>query len=56
MHLFALWAEPRGDGARTMLDLAGMLAPSRFESVIERSEELGLFDLTAVEDVRRLYI
>jgi len=37
--------------ARTLLDLAGMLSTARFERVLERSEELQLFDLVALEDV-----
>ncbi len=41
--------------ARTMLDLAGMLRPASLEAVLERSEERGVFDLTAIEDVRGRY-
>lgn len=41
--------------ARTKLDLAAMLRPGPFEGVLERSEELGLFDLPAIEDVQRRY-
>lgn len=41
--------------ARTTLDMGATLSPSRLEMVLERSEQLGLFDLTAVEDVRRRY-
>jgi very-short-patch-repair endonuclease len=41
--------------SRTILDMAGMLRPERFEGVLERSEELGVFDLTSVEGVRQRY-
>jgi hypothetical protein len=34
---------------RTLLDLAATFSPSRLERVIERSEELGRFDLRPVE-------
>jgi very-short-patch-repair endonuclease len=37
--------------SRTLLDLAGMLAPSRLERATERSLALRLFDLRAVEAV-----
>jgi very-short-patch-repair endonuclease len=37
--------------ARTLLDLAGMLAPGPLERAVERSLELRLFDLAAVADV-----
>jgi hypothetical protein len=37
---------------RTTLDLAATLPPPSLEGVLERSEERGLFDLAAVEDVR----
>lgn len=37
--------------ARTLLDLATMLSPAQVERALERSEELGLFDLVALEDV-----
>jgi hypothetical protein len=37
--------------ARTHLDLAATLPPRRIERVLERSEELQLFDLTAVEEL-----
>jgi very-short-patch-repair endonuclease len=37
--------------ARTQLDLAAMLSPTRLERVLERCEELGRFDLVALEDV-----
>jgi very-short-patch-repair endonuclease len=37
--------------ARTLLDLAGMLSTTRFERVLERSEELQRFDLVALEEV-----
>lgn len=37
--------------ARTKLDLAAMLSPWRLERVLERSEELGIFDLGPIEDV-----
>jgi very-short-patch-repair endonuclease len=37
--------------ARTLLDLAAMLSASRFERVLERAEERGLFDLTAVDEL-----
>jgi very-short-patch-repair endonuclease len=36
---------------RTLLDLAAMLAAERFERVLERSEELRLFDLEAVDEL-----
>lgn len=39
---------PVTDVARTLLDLAGMLAPGPLERAVERSLELRLFDLTAV--------
>lgn len=41
--------------ARTKLDLAGILSPRRLERVLERSEELGLFDLGPLEDVLGRY-
>jgi very-short-patch-repair endonuclease len=37
--------------ARTLLDLAPTLPKARLEGVLERSEELGVFDLAAVEEV-----
>jgi very-short-patch-repair endonuclease len=37
--------------ARTLLDLAAMLSTTRFERVLERSEELRRFDLLALEEV-----
>lgn len=37
--------------ARTFLDLAAMLSPAQLERALERSEELGQFDLVALEDV-----
>ena len=37
--------------ARTLLDLAAMLSPPQLERALERAEELGLFDLVALEDV-----
>ena len=37
--------------SRTLLDLAGMLAPTRLERAVERSLALRLFDLRAVEAV-----
>jgi hypothetical protein len=37
--------------ARTKLDLAATLNPWRLERVLERSEELGLFDLGPIEEV-----
>ena len=37
--------------SRTLLDLAGMLAPTRLERAIERSLALRIFDLRAVEAV-----
>lgn len=37
--------------ARTLLDLAIRAAPRQLERLLERAEELGLFDLRAVEDV-----
>ncbi|HYJ21696.1 MAG TPA: type IV toxin-antitoxin system AbiEi family antitoxin domain-containing protein [Solirubrobacterales bacterium] len=37
--------------ARTLLDLAAMLSPTQLERSLERSEELGLFDLLALEDM-----
>jgi very-short-patch-repair endonuclease len=37
--------------ARTQLDLAAMLSATRFERILERSEEQGRFDLVALEDV-----
>jgi hypothetical protein len=36
---------------RTLLDLAGMLSAARLDRVLERSEELGLFDLGPVESL-----
>jgi very-short-patch-repair endonuclease len=36
---------------RTLLDLAGMLSAERLERALERSEELGLFDLGAVDEL-----
>lgn len=41
--------------ARTTLDLAATLSPPSLAGVLERSEERGLFDLTAVEDAQRRY-
>jgi hypothetical protein len=37
--------------ARTLLDLAAVLPPDRFDRVLERAEELRLFDLRAVEEL-----
>ena len=37
--------------ARTLLDLAAMLSPVQLERALERAEELGRFDLAALEDV-----
>jgi predicted transcriptional regulator of viral defense system len=37
--------------ARTLLDLAAMLSPAQLERALERAEELGRFDLVALEDV-----
>jgi very-short-patch-repair endonuclease len=37
--------------ARTKLDLAAMLSMSRLERVLERSEERGVFDLAAIDDL-----
>jgi hypothetical protein len=37
--------------ARTVLDLAAVLSPDRLERVLERSEELRLFDLAAVDEL-----
>jgi hypothetical protein len=37
--------------ARTLLDLAPTLSPLRLERVLERSEELELFDLAALEEI-----
>ena len=37
--------------SRTLLDLAGVLAPTRLERAVERSLALRLFDLRAVEAV-----
>ena len=37
--------------ARTKLDLAATLNPYRLERVLERSEELGLFDLGPIDEV-----
>lgn len=37
--------------ARTFLDLAAMLSSVRLERALERAEELGRFDLVALEDV-----
>jgi very-short-patch-repair endonuclease len=37
--------------ARTLLDLAAILSPAQLERALERAEELGLFDLVALEDV-----
>ena len=36
---------------RTLLDLAAVLSAARFESVLERSEKLGLFDLARIDDL-----
>jgi len=36
---------------RTLLDVAATFSPSRFERVLERSEDLRLFDLGAVDDL-----
>jgi very-short-patch-repair endonuclease len=36
---------------RTLLDLAAVLRPERLEGVLERAEELRLFDLTAVDEL-----
>jgi hypothetical protein len=37
--------------ARTKLDLAAMLSKARLEGVLERSEERGIFDLSALDDL-----
>ena len=37
--------------ARTLLDLAGTLPVARFERVLERSEELDLFDLGPIDEL-----
>lgn len=37
--------------ARTLLDLAGMLSSTRLERVLERAEELQLFDLVALQEI-----
>jgi very-short-patch-repair endonuclease len=37
--------------ARTLLDLAPMLSPAQLERALERAEELGRFDLVALEDL-----
>ncbi len=37
--------------ARTLLDLAATLSPARLGRALERAEELGHFDLVALEDV-----
>jgi len=37
--------------ARTLLDLAAMLSPGRLVRALERAEELGHFDLVALEDL-----
>lgn len=37
--------------ARTLLDLAAILSPTQLERALERAEELGIFDLAAVEDL-----
>jgi hypothetical protein len=37
--------------ARTKLDLAAMLSTPQLERILERSEELRLFDLTAIDDL-----
>ena len=37
--------------ARTQLDLAAMVSASRLERILERSEELGQFDLGAIDDL-----
>jgi hypothetical protein len=37
--------------ARTLLDLAWILRPERFERVLRRAEELGLFDLGPIEEL-----
>ena len=37
--------------SRTLLDMAATVAFDRLEKLVERSEELGLFDLRAVEDL-----
>lgn len=36
---------------RTLLDLAAAYSPTALERLLERSEKLGLFDLTAIDDV-----
>jgi hypothetical protein len=36
---------------RTLLDLAGMLSATRFERVLERTEELRRFDLVALQEI-----
>jgi hypothetical protein len=51
------WDRAERDGipvtslARTMLDLAAELPPERLDRVLERAEELRLFDLRAVEEL-----
>jgi hypothetical protein len=42
---------PTTSTSRTKLDLAAMLPTSRLVSVLERSEERGLFDLAALDDL-----
>lgn len=42
---------PVTDLARTQLDLASILSRHQLERMLERSEERGLFDLRAIEDV-----
>ncbi len=44
-------AIPTTSPARTYLDLATMLSDARLEGALQRGEELGRFDLTAVDDV-----
>jgi hypothetical protein len=39
--------------ARTLLDLAAVLPPDRFDRVLERAEESRLFDLQAVEELMK---
>jgi hypothetical protein len=44
---------PITTAARTLLDLAAVLPPSRLEKAIERAELLGLIDLVAIDAVLR---
>lgn len=59
VHFAALTSRDLGEAkgipvtslARTKLDLAAMLSPSRLERVFERSEERGIFDLVAIDEL-----